>query len=159
MRSFLFALPVILAALGLFASTAAADRPSTATGTYIATGPPTVTDIRTAGPNTFITESVPALYAGDLSGPFVVAGVVHLMSDGSFTTSEGTVVCTGCTIGGRTGDFSAVTNIRGPSLFSGVTGHITITSTSGGLTGLHGTADFAGSSLTGTDSYAYHFEP
>jgi hypothetical protein len=158
MRGYLFTLSAVLSALGVFASSAAANPPMTATGTYIATGPPTVTDIRTAGPNTFITESVPALYAGDLSGPFVVAGVVHLMSDGSFTTSQGTVVCTGCTIGGRTGDFSAVTNIRGPSLFSGVTGHITITSASGGLTGLRGTADFAGSSLTGTYTYSYHFE-
>ena len=92
MRGYLFTLSAVLSTLGVFASTAAANSPMTANGTYIATGPPIVTDIRTAGPNTFITESVPALYAGDLSGPFVVAGIVQLMSDGSFTTSQGTVV-------------------------------------------------------------------
>jgi hypothetical protein len=88
----------------------------------------------------------------------VVSAVVHLNSDGSFT-AHGTTVCTGCTIGGRTGDFTAVTEIRGPSLFFGVRGLATITSASGGLAGLHGTVDFGGSSLAGTDTFSYHFDP
>jgi hypothetical protein len=157
MRGFLFALPAVLAALGLFAATATADQPSSATSTFTATGPPTVTDISTAGPNTFITESVPARYDGEVSGPYLLTGTALIKSDGS-VTAHGTLVCTGCTIGGRTGDFSAVTTLSGPSL-SDITGRLTITSASGGLAGLHGTSDYAGSAVGGTNTWSYHFDP
>jgi hypothetical protein len=63
----------------------APTHPAPPQGTYIARGRPTVTDTRTAGPTTFVTESVPALYAGEVSAPYVAAGIVHFMSDGSFT--------------------------------------------------------------------------
>jgi hypothetical protein len=158
MRGFLFALSAVLGALGVFASTAAADAPMIANTTYAATGAPVVTDTRTAGPNTVVTESVPAVYGGDVTGPYVVTLTAVFQSDGSFT-AHGTSVCTGCTIGGRTGDFSTVTNLRGPSLFFGITGHFTITSASGGLAGLHGEADYASNALGGTVTLSYHFDP
>jgi hypothetical protein len=157
MRSFLFALSAVLGALGVFASTAAADAPMIANGTYAATGAPVVTDTFTAGPNTVVTESVPAVYGGDVTGPYIVTLTVVFKSDGSFT-AHGTTICTDCTIGGRTGDFSTVTNLRGPSPF-GLTGHFTITSASGGLAGLHGEADYAGSAFGGTFTLSYHFDP
>jgi len=157
MRGFLFTLPAALAVLGLFASTAAADQPISATSTFTATGPPTVTDISTAGPNTFITESGPARYDGDVSGPYLIAGTLQIKGDGS-VSGHATVVCTGCTIGGRTGDFSAVTNFSGPSLAE-IKGQLTITSATGDLAGLHGTTDYAGSALGGTNTWSYHFQP
>jgi hypothetical protein len=158
MRNVAFGVPVLIAAFALvFASAAAADQPSTATFTYTATGLPTVTDMRTAGPNTFVTESVPVVYGGDMSGPYVIAGTIAFNSDGSLT-AHGTTVCTGCTVGGRTGDFTTVFDLRGPSLFFGITGHFTITSASGGLAGLHGTADYAGNALGGTGTLSYHFD-
>ena len=50
-----------------FASNAAADPPMTADATYAATGAPTVTDTFTAGPNTVVTESVPAVYGAGMN--------------------------------------------------------------------------------------------
>jgi hypothetical protein len=38
-------------------------------------------------------------------------------------------------------------------------GHITFTSASGGLTGLHAQGIFVGSAATGTISVIYHFDP
>jgi hypothetical protein len=157
MRRFLFTLPALVAALGLFAATATADQPSSTTSTYTATAPPDVTDIDTAGPNTFITESVQARYDGGVSGPYLITGTVQIKGDGS-VFGHGNLVCTGCTIGGRTGDFSAVVNLGGPSL-SDLTGQLTITSASGGLAGLHGSSDFAGSAAAGTNTWSYHFDP
>jgi hypothetical protein len=154
---FVFIVAVLVAALGVFASVAAADPPATATGTFTATGPPTVTDVRTVGGNTFLTESVPVVYAGDLSGPFVVQGTFRIKPDGS-VAGLGSVVCTGCTIGGRTGDFTAATYLSGPSS-SDVTGIIIVLSASGGLAGLHAYANYAGGSVSGTYTYRYHFEP
>jgi hypothetical protein len=157
MRKFLFGIPVLAAALVVFAAPAGATPPATATGTYTATGPPVVTDVRTAGGNTFVTESLPAVYAGDVTGPYVLAGTIHFRDDGSFT-AHGSLVCTDCTIGGRTGDFTAVINIFGSSLVD-TWGTLSVVSAGGGLAGLHAGADFQGSAAFGTIAFDYHFEP
>jgi Protein of unknown function (DUF3224) len=158
MRKLLVSTPVLAAALIVFASVAAAGVPATATGTFTATGAPTVTASRTAGGNTFITESFPVVYAGEITGPFVVAVTIHFRRNGSFT-AHGTLLCTGCTIGGRTGDFTGVTALSGPSL-ANARGTVTVVSARGGLAGLHAHAQFATvSAASGNVTYHYHFEP
>jgi hypothetical protein len=156
MRGFLFTLAVVvLAALALFASTAAAGPPAIATGTWLITGAPTVTDIRTAGDNTFITESFPFTHAGDVNGSAVASGTLRLASDGS-AGFNGTTVCSGCTIGGRTGDFTTTINAQG-SNDGQAKGVITVLSATGGLAGLHGVDHFEGNFVTGTGTYTYTF--
>jgi hypothetical protein len=157
MRKFLLGIPVLAAALVVFATPAGAGPPATARGTYTATAPPVVTNIRTAGGNTFVTQLIPAVYAGDLTGRYVLAGTAHVRNDGSFT-AHGSLVCTDCTIGGRTGDFTAAINIFGSSL-EDAWGTLTVVSASGGLAGLKARADFQGSAAFGTIAYDYGFEP
>ena len=157
MRKFLLGIPLVAAAVVVFATPASAGSPATATGTYTATGPPVVTDVRSAGGNTFVTESLPAVYTGDFTGPYVLAGTIHFRDDGSFT-AHGSLVCSDCTIGGRTGDFTAVINIFGSSLVD-AWGTLTVVSASGRLAGLHARADFQGSAAFGTIAFDYHFEP
>jgi hypothetical protein len=145
------------AALGLvFASASAAGPPAIATGSYLVTGGPTVTDSRTAGDNTFTTESFPFVYTGDLTGSSVLYVTVHYESDGA-ATAHGTSVCTGCTIGGRTGDFT--TSYAAQLSQDGqVKGTLTVLTATGELTGLHAVDHFAGNLVTGTYTYTYSFE-
>jgi hypothetical protein len=157
-QKFSFGAPVLCVALGLVvASTSAAGPPATATGTWLITGAATVTDIRTAGNNTFITESFPFTYSGDVTGSAVASGTLRLASDGS-AGFNGTTVCTGCTIGGRTGDFTTTDNAQGNN-DGQVKGVITVLSAAGGLTGLHGVDHFEGNFVTGAYTYTYTFEP
>jgi hypothetical protein len=154
----LIGIAALVAGLGLvFASTSAAGPPGTATGTWLITGPATVTDIRTAGNNTFLTESFPFTYSGDVTGSAVAYGILRLASDGS-AGFNGTTVCTGCTIGGRTGDFTTTDNAQGDN-DGQVKGVVTVLSATGGLAGLHGVDHFEGNSVTGTYTYSYSFEP
>ena len=157
MRMFRFGVPVLAAALVVFASPAGAGPPATAVGTYTVTGA-VVESVRTAGGNTFTTySSVSGFYAGDLSGPFDIQGVViHTTSNGSFL-AKGTLVCTGCTIGGRTGDFIGRLSNTSPGPKMG--GIVTVLSATGGLTGLHAVNHFVGAPFYGNYSYSYHFEP
>jgi hypothetical protein len=158
LRRSLFGALVLAGALGLvFASASAAGPPTTATGAWLITGAPTVTDIRTAGNNTFITESFPFTYTGDVTGSAVASGTLRLESDGS-AGFNGTTVCTGCSIGGRTGDFTTTDDAQ-ESNDGQVKGVITVLSSTGGLTGLHAVDHFEGNVVTGTYDYIYSFEP
>jgi hypothetical protein len=96
---------------------------------------------------------------GDLSGASVVYATVHFKSDGS-ATADGTTVCTGCTIGGRTGDFTTNYHAR-LSADGHLEGSLSVLSATGGLVGLHAVDQFEGdfASGTGTYSYSYTFEP
>jgi hypothetical protein len=155
----LLLLPTMLAAaLGpVLGSASAAGPPAIATGTYVVTGGPTVTDSRTAGANTFTTESFPFIYTGDLNGSSVLYVTVHYESDGS-ATAHGTTLCTGCTIGGRTGDFT--TSYAAQLSQDGeVQGTLAVLTATSGLTGLHAVDHFAGNLATGTYTYSYTFEP
>jgi hypothetical protein len=156
MSKFLLGVAVLAAALVVFATPAGASPPATATGTYTALTPPDITDVSTAGGNTFVTESGYYAYAGDITGEYLLAGTLHSRSDGSFT-AHASVVCTDCTIGGRTGDFTAVINVFGNSL-ADAWGSLTVVDASGGLAGLHATADFQGSSALGAIRFNYHFD-
>jgi hypothetical protein len=155
----LLVLPAMLAAaLGsVFSSASAAGPPGSASGTYLVTGAPTITDIHTAGSNTFITESFPFVYTGDLNGSSVLYVTVHYESDGS-ATAHGRSVCTGCTIGDRTGDFATSYDAQ-LSQDGQVKGTLTVLSATGDLTGLRAVDHFAGNLVTGTYTYSYTFEP
>ena len=148
----------VAAALVVFASVAAAGPPDVATGTYTITGA-VVESVRTVGGNTFTTySSVTGFYAGDLAGPFETPDlVVKTTSDGS-VEAHGTLVCTGCTIGGRTGDFTAEISNTSPNAQK-MGGIVTVLSATGGLAGLHAVNHFEGTPFFGTYSFRYHFQP
>jgi hypothetical protein len=163
MSKFLFAVFVAAAAVGVYGSFAgAAGPPATATGTWDCRSSAfTIESDRTVGGNRIFTWSSPAcVYAGDLTGTFAGHGTRIVRSDGSFI-DHGGLVCTGCTLGGRTGDFTAVSTFRKNIPQDAHThGTIIVLSATGGLEGLHAVNDFefAGSGF-GTYSYRYSFEP
>jgi hypothetical protein len=149
--------PVLIAALALvFASTAAAGPPATAVGTYTVTSV-AVESMRTAGGNTFTSATFSGVYAGDLSGPFTAEGVVKTTGSGDAFVGHGTLVCTGCTVAGRTGDFTA--EISNQSADPKMGGIVTVLSATGGLAGLHAVNHFEGTPYAGTTSWSYHFDP
>jgi hypothetical protein len=111
--------------------------------------------IRTAGGNTIRTYSAAGcVYSGDITGTFSLDGTRVIHSDGTFV-DHGTLVCTGCTVGGRTGNFTAA------YAHDELDGIITVVSATGGLTALHAQAHFDrnGPARAGTYSYRYSFEP
>jgi hypothetical protein len=157
-RKVLVSVSVPAAALAfVLASPASASPPATVTGTYTVTSA-VLGSSRTAGNNTFATySSVSGVYAGGLSGSFTVDGITsRTQSDGSLT-AQGTLVCTGCTIGGRTGDF--VANLVNTSPGPKMGGTVTVLRATGGLAGLHAVNHFDGTPFSGDTSWAFHFDP
>jgi hypothetical protein len=134
------------------ASPPSAGKPATATGTYSAEFTDTL--IREAAGNVFFSEVGLGAYAGDLSGPFTDSDILTVYSDGSFS-AHGTEVGEGCTIGGRTGNFTARWELTGTSEPFHISGHLTFTGGTGGLAGLRGEGTFSEDSY----SYSYQFEP
>ena len=145
--------------LGGVAPAAVASPPAagTATGSY------TVqildqTDFHTAGGNLFFNEVAELNYNGGLTGiaSDTLSWVVH--SDGSFN-AHATEVCDSCTIGGRTGGYTAVFEFTGSGDefgipdFTTLEGHQTVIRATGGLAGLHSQGTFN----LDTYSYNYHF--
>jgi hypothetical protein len=158
MRNVAFGASVLVAALALvLASPAGASPPATVTGTYTVTNA-VMASVRTAGGNTFTTySSISGLWAGGLSGSFELDGIVaRTGSDGSLT-AQGSIVCTGCTVGGRTGDF--VANLVNTSPGPKMGGTVTVVSATGGLVGLHAVNHFEGTPFAGNTSWTYHFDP
>jgi hypothetical protein len=160
MRTFLFGLLLSVAAVMFTGSAAGAGPPAIATGTWDCTRTVrTNHSIRTADGNIISTFSATGcVYAGDLTGTFSLHLTRVVKSDGSFI-DHGYIVCTGCTIGGRTGDFTAALTARSPSPGE-VYGVITVVSATGGLTGLHAVNHFERHApALGTYSYLYSFQP
>jgi hypothetical protein len=157
MSKFLLVGVVLAAALVVFASPAGAGPPTTVTGTYTVTNA-VVESIRTVGDNTFTTYSVvTGVWVGGVSGSFELDGLTSRTgSDGSLT-AQGQIVCTGCTVGGRTGDF--VGNLVNTSPGPKMGGTVTVLSATGGLAGLHAVNHFEGPPFAGTTSWTYHFDP
>ena len=153
----LLVLAGLMLVLGLGATgQARADQP-VATGTFHLISR-TLTLIKTADGNSFYSvEEFPA-YAGGLVGTADDRYTLIKHADGSFN-AQGAETCTGCTIGGRTGDYTAV------FAFSKKTSgeqesRLTFTSGSGGLAGLHGGGTFhATGPGVGVYAYAYNFAP
>jgi hypothetical protein len=148
-------IPAVIVALALgVAPPALAAPPTQALGTYtLLSSTPTL--IRTADGNQTFAVVDKTQYTGQISGLPTDTYMLTLHPDGTFT-AHGIETCT-CTIGGRTGDYVAVFSFQGTSAMA--QGHITFTSASGGLTGLHAQGIFVGSAATGTISVIYHFDP
>jgi hypothetical protein len=116
----------------------------------------TQTPVRQVDGNLFIHEVASISYTGGLTGIADANDIVVVHSDGSIT-GYGTETCHSCTIGGRTGSFTAVFAFHGSS--AGITGREIFLSASGGLAGLHGGGPFQGGPAGNTYSYDYRFTP
>jgi hypothetical protein len=120
----------------------------------------TQTLLRTADGNSFFAVVESPLYSGGLSGTAVDTYTLIVHRDGSLN-AQGTETCTGCTIGGRTGDYTATFSFSASGTRQ--ESRVTFQGGSGGLAGLHGGGSFQVTHLTptvgGTYAYDYHFAP
>jgi hypothetical protein len=128
---------------------------SAITGT--ATGTVTVTNVQQTvighhGGDTYYYETFTATYNGGLSGTTLNWDVYIRHSNGVLTTQVGYQSCASCTIGGRTGGYTAEWNFLGSDT-NGITDLI-ITRGFGGLTGLVGGGIFL-SNATGSYTMTY----
>ena len=141
------------------ASPALADQPTTAAGTFtlVDLASRTVTLERTADGNQFfaVRHETPA-YSGGLVGIAIDNYELIVHADGS-VNGQGTETCSTCTIGGRTGDYTATFTFQGTT--AQIAGHITFQSGAGGLAGLHGGGGTFQGSTSGTYAYQFQFAP
>jgi hypothetical protein len=153
MRQFVVVSALLVVLTSVVATQAGATQPATATGSFSFLSD-TLTPLRSNGCNTTFTEDFAALNTGGLSGVQTGSGVLVVHCDGTIW-AHGTEVCSACTIGGKTGDFTDVYTVR----ISGanVSGTVAIVggSATGGLAGLHLQGTFG----PGTYAYDYHFDP
>ena len=156
------ALRMLLGTTMALAVSAAVAMPAAAHGAGTATGAFDVSErhqdahqVRPAA-TVFIHEVASISYTGGLTGIADANDIVVVHSDGS-VTGYGTETCHSCTIGGRTGSFTAVFAFHGSS--AGITGREIFLSASGGLAGLHGGGPFQGGPAGNTYSYDYRFTP
>jgi hypothetical protein len=141
--------------VGQSTSSATVPTPSpsgVASGSFTA-GRPSITHIRTAGGDSFdlLVGSVTSI--GGVTGVATDTQTNVTHADGSIN-ADGTEVCGSCTVGGRTGSYIAAYSLT-VSVSGVVAGHLTFTSGSGGLAGLHGEGTFTAD----TYSYNYRFAP
>jgi hypothetical protein len=144
-----------LAVSAALAMPAGAHSGGTATGAFTFLSD-TKTPIGQAGGDVFIHEVASISYTGGLTGIADATDTVVAHSDGS-VTGYGIETCHSCTIGGRTGAFTALFAFHGSS--AGITGREIFISASGGLAGLHGGGPFQGGPAGNTYSYDYRFTP
>jgi hypothetical protein len=111
------------------------------------------THIRTTGGDSFDLLVTSLTSVGGVTGVATDTSTVVTHADGS-VNADGTEVCGSCTIGGRTGSYIAAYSLT-VSVSGVVAGHLTFTSGSGGLAGLHGEGTFTAD----TYSYNYRFAP
>jgi hypothetical protein len=147
----------LLAGLG---APAEASTPMTATGTF---GFNLISSTsRTVGNISFYSTVASVPYYGGLTGTATDRETDIVDRNGS-SVGYGTEVCTACTLGGRTGGYTAVYALAGLNYFTTgvpVEGYLTFTSGTGGLVGLHGGGTFGGTaSNPGFYSYNYSFAP
>ena len=140
-------------ALG-FATPAFAQTPDTATGTFMLVdlANRTITLNRTADGNQFLSvRRETPLYSGGLSGVAVDDYALIIHPDGSIN-GHGIEPCSPCTIGGRTGSYTATFSLTGTTAHA--SGRLTFQTASGELAGLHGGGTFEGGA---SGSYEYKF--
>ena len=113
------------------------------------------TELGTSGGDTYYREDLVFLYGGDLTGTATDVNYMVIHADGSFD-SYATEVCTSCTLGGRTGNFTATYVIHGAD-FENYTGYLAFTGGTGGLSGLRGFGTFGRANFNNTYSYQYRF--
>ena len=143
---------VVVAALAGCAPPAAASPSAVASGSYTFVQT-SQTHIRTAGGDSFDLLVFSVTSVGGLTGVATDTFTAATHADGS-VDAHGTEVCSSCTIGGRTGSYIAAFSLTG-SAAGVLAGHLTFTSGSGGLAGLHGEGTFT----VDTYSYNYRFAP
>ena len=117
-----------------------------------------ITDFRQADGNTFISETVHVVYAGDLSGSVVEQIDLVIHPNGSLNFN-GVDVCA-CTLAGRSG--TVVFPFSGTGDASGASGgRFTIKGATGALADLHGVGTFQSSNGGSSGSFSgdYHFDP
>jgi hypothetical protein len=107
----------------------------------------------------FFQEGDSIAYTGGLVGAATDTYTSRVVFGNDSGGAHGTEVCDSCTIGGRTGSYTAVFNFTEPPGFGPFTGTETFTSGAGGLAGLHGGGSFQGTGTVNTYSYSYHFDP
>ena len=156
-------LPALLLCLATAASlsvnTAQAAPPlpgfRTATGDFNTVVSDNYTDLGTYHGINVLREDLVFHYAGDITGTATDVNFLFVNLDGSFE-SFATEVCVNCTIGGRTGAFTAEYHIIGNS-FTDYTGYLVFTGGTGGLAGLRGYGTFGYDGTTTFYSYNYRF--
>jgi hypothetical protein len=151
-HTFVSCTAVVVAALAGCAPPAAATPSAVASGSYTFVQTSS-SHIRTAGGDSFDLQVFSLTSVGGVTGIATDSLTTATHADGSLNAT-GTEVCSSCAIGGRTGSymaaFSATVSVAGV-----VAGHLTFTSGSGGLAGLHGEGTFTAD----TYSYNYRFAP
>jgi hypothetical protein len=151
------AVPVVVFALSLgVAPSVGATPPSQATAIYSTLLSFTQTPIRTADGNTTFAIVDSFVWMGGISGTATDTATVTVHPNG-LLTSHGVETCSSCTIGGRTGSFTAVFTLTSNATATQIyTGRFTFLSATGGLAGLHGGGTFPKAMSL---SFSYHFEP
>ncbi len=161
--SYLWRNGLVVGALGsaalLGAAPGSATTPIAFTSTFQNTSS-VVTGFRQADGNTFISQIVQVVYAGDLSGSVVEHIDVVIHPDGTLNF-KGADVCT-CTLAGTGLSGTIVLPFAGTGDASGSAhGHFTIGDATGGLANMHGVGTFESSDggSSGPFSGVYHFDP
>ncbi len=165
MGAFIVCAAVIAAILvGVAPRADAASKMLVATGTWTY-AVDTQTLMRTAGSDHYYEEVASNAYGGGLSGIATDHDTFVMHKDGTEYSHDGSELCASCTLGGRTGAFTAVFGYTVSGL-AGTTptcvGTLHFTRGLGGLVGLHGGGTFActvllGNVFVGTYSYTYGF--
>ena len=148
----------VVAVSAVLALPAAASPPATATGTFT-TQVVSFNVFRETNGVAFVHEVDTDTYTGGLVGAATDTYTSRAVFANGSQTGDGTEVCNSCTIGGRTGGYTAVFNFTIPAGGGNFTGTETFISGTGGLAGLHGGGSFQGDGITNTYSYSYHFDP
>ena len=143
---------VALVAVG----TASASPPIAFSGTFTNLSSVT-TSFRQADGNTFVSQTVSVVYAGDFAGPVTEQIDVVIHPDGS-SNFKGADVCV-CTVAGRSGTIVLPFSGTGdPSGF--LSGRFSIGDGTGDLANLHGVGTFQSSTgVGGPFSGVYHLDP
>ncbi len=153
MRKLGFSIVAAVVVSMALATPAAASPPAIASGSFVTlTFDETLTKVSDG--NQFFTAVDTGLYSGGLSGIDNDSFTEVIHKDGSFE-ARGSEGCTGCTIGSRTGSFSAVFVFTGQG--NTFEGSLTFTGGTGGLAGLHGGGKFAGDIAANTETFAFRF--
>jgi hypothetical protein len=144
---------VVVAALAGCAPPAPPASPSAVASGSFTSVQTSKTHIRTAGGDSFDLLVFSVTSVGGVTGVATDTFTAATHADGSMD-AHGTEVCSSRTIGGRTGSYIAAFSLT-VSVAGVLAGHLTFTSGSGGLAGLHGEGTFT----AGTYSYNYRFAP
>jgi len=138
------------------AGTASASPPIAFNGTFTNLSSVT-TSFRQADGNTFVSQIVSVVYAGDFAGRVTEQIDVVIHPDGS-SNFKGADVCA-CTVAGRSGTIVLPFSGTGdPSGF--LSGRFSIGDGTGDLANLHGVGTFQSSTgVGGPFSGVYHFDP